>query len=81
MPDGVTDVADRALDDLPALERIVFPDSTEYIGREAALHCGRLFSVSVPSGAFIEEGAFRTSVRIEERGLDLQMKPALSLGH
>ncbi|MCR5790791.1 MAG: hypothetical protein K6G83_12960 [Lachnospiraceae bacterium] len=81
VPDGVTDVADRALDDLPALERIVFPDSMEYIGREAALHCGRLFSVSVPSGAFIEEGAFRASVRIEERGLDLQMKPTLSLGH
>ena len=81
LPEGITDVADRALDDLTELERIVFPDSTEYIGKEAALHCGRLKNVSVPDGAFIEEGAFRTSVLIEERGLDLAIQPAIARTH
>ena len=81
VPEGITDVADRALDDLPGLKRVIFPDSTEYIGREAALHCGELLSVSVPNSAFIEEGAFLPSVIIEERGLCLEFGPALTISH
>ena len=49
IPDGVTEIADRALISLLSLSRIVFPEGLKRIGNESFAHCRALKSIELPS--------------------------------
>ena len=62
IPEGVTDIGERAFSSCDALTSITIPDSVKTIGKGAFSWCGKLRSIKIPKGITrIEESTFSES--------------------
>ena len=66
IPDGITDIGERAFEGYVNLTEITIPDSVRYIGEYAFLNCESLKEIELPEQLVrIGEGAFRECRELE----------------
>ncbi len=58
IPEGITEICDRAFFQCKALESVTFPSTIKTIGEYAFAHCAKLKGVSLPKEVSMERGVF-----------------------